>query len=399
MPHLYISTGEVSAEQHAARLVRALRQLAPEIRFTGMGGKGLRAAEVETVVDISRYAVMGFIEVLRHYPAFRRALRTAVDHIEREKPEAVILVDYGGFHLRLAAAIRKRSPETRILYYIVPKVWAWGERRVEKLRACVDHLLCIFPFEEEYFAQRGLSARYVGNPAVDMVRDVDGSGLRRELGLDPEARLVSLFPGSREQEIRRLLPVMLEAVELLRGRNRGSGSGTEVEGQSREAGRGSPGPLAFALAAAPGFSRAGLSRVAPIPASIPVIEGRSLELLAASQLVFAKSGTTTLEAALLGVPMVVVYKGNWLTAALLRRLLKIEHVSLPNIVAQKEIVKELLQADLTAAALAREAAALLEDPERYEKMKRELAGLRGSFGSEPAAERTAQVVIELIHAQ
>ncbi len=387
--HLYISAGETSGEQHAAKLVRALREAKPDIRFTGMGGDILREARVETIIDTVGRAVMGFVEVLRHLPFSWHALDAAVRHVEQRRPDAVILVDYPGFHLRLARAIRRKTPDIPILYYVAPKVWAWNESRVERIRECVDKVFCIFPFEEAYFAEHGIKAEYVGNPTADAIRHVpDRKVLRAQMNVADHARVVSILPGSRRKELERILPAMLDAAEEIRVRY--STQEGDLGSSSHE--------TTFLLALAPSFSMADLKGIAELPDWVRVVEGESLRIMAVSDLLLAKSGTTTLEGALLGVPMIVAYRSSWITAAIAKRLVRIPHFSLPNIIAGRKIVTELFQEEATGPVLAREAIRLLEDTENYEQMQQDLQDLRQALGDEPAAERTAQAVIRFLTA-
>jgi lipid-A-disaccharide synthase len=374
---IYISAGEVSGQQHAARLCRALREHNSGLEFTGMGGDLLAEAGVEIKVDLGGRAVMGLIEVLKHLPFLKKRFDQSLAHILSEKPDAVILVDYPGFHLRLAQAVKRANPSQKILYYIAPKAWAWNEGRVKKIAQSVDRLFCIFPFEEDWFRSRGVDAKFVGNPTNDAVMETPPAPeCRWKLSLPENGKIVSLFPGSRQKELERIFPPMLKAAEIMRDEKP---------------------DLSFAVAVAPGFSRQSLHAVAPIPDDFSVIEGRGLELMASSGFVFAKSGTTTLEAALLGIPLAVPYRANPVSAFLaLKILLKIPHVSLPNIIAGKEIVPELLQENCTPEKLAATALPLLEDTECRRKMLADLLELKKLFGTELSAPRAAAAMLAAI---
>lgn len=375
--HIYISTGELSGEQHAARLAVSLREAEPDIRLTGMGTDVLRSAGVDTVVDADAIRVMGFVEVLTHLPAIHRAFKNALAHIERERPDAVVLVDYPGFHLRLARAIRERMPDVKIFGYIAPKAWAWNERRTKTIARCMDRLFCIFPFEKKWFGMRGVNAAYVGNPTVDAVRDApDGAALRDELNLAQSDICVGLLPGSRRSELKRLLPPMLDAAARLRAQD---------ERRRR-----------FLLAVAPGFRREDLSGIATLPEWVTPIENRPYEVMRASDLLLAKSGTTTLEAALLDTPMVVMYKANPVTAWIARGVLSVPFVSLPNILSGREVVPELLQECATGDLIATTAQDILSSSTRQDSMHAAFAELRESLGDEPAADRAAREVLSAI---
>ncbi len=372
---IYLSTGEISGEQHAARFVTALKELRPDIEIDSMGGGLLEAAGARIIVPSEKIRVMGFVEVITHLPSIRKAFKQAVRHIVETKPDAVVLVDYPGFHLRLAAEVKKRCPEIPVVQYIAPKVWAWNEGRVKKIRETIDLILSIFPFEEQWFADREVRAAYVGNPVCDAVKNANGQALRAELEIDPQDKLIAIFPGSRRKEIRAILPPMLEAGMQLESRHEG---------------------LAFAVAAAPGYSRKDLEALVPIPAPLPVVENRNFELLAASDAVMAKSGTTTLEAALLKKPMVVAYKGSALSAMIARRVVKLKHFSLPNIVMQNGIVTELFQQDVTGTGIADEVSRLLYDAQYRGSQLREFDVLERKLGDEPAAIRAAKGLLDFL---
>lgn len=379
--HIYISTGEVSGEQHAAGLTRACARLCPDTRFTAMGSGILREAGVEIAIDSSRIKVMGFVAIVRHLPAIWEAFRQTLRHVETTRPDAVVLVDYPGFHLRLAKALKKRFPSLPVIYYITPQVWAWHRSRVKTIRACVDHCLCILPFEPAFFQSNGVSAEYVGSPVADAVRGVERGAVRRLLGLADDARLVSIFPGSRRKEIQYLLPPMVDAARLLRERVPG---------------------LAFAMAAAPGYDAADLGRYCPIPEWLPVLEGRGREMLADSVFCIAKSGTTTLEAALLGCPLLMAYAGDWLSAIIARAIVRfsphMKHYSLPNIIAGREVIPEFLQEDCTGEKFAAFAGKMLSDAEAYEKMRRDLDEVRRAVGDRDAAATAAQALMRRLGA-
>lgn len=369
--HLYLSTGDLSGEQHAARLVAALRTRIPHLEITAMGSEILAATGAQIVVESRPLRVMGFWEVLRHLPSILKARQKVLAHLIQKRPDAVILVDFPGFHLSLAKTLRRRFPHLCLIDYIPPKLWAWQESRIKVLRQAFDLVLCILPFEESWLRERGVRAVYVGNPVVDAVRPIEGGAIRKELGLCESEQLISIFPGSRRSELTYLFPPLCDAVRHL-------------QREGRE--------LRFVFAAAPGFSAPMLSAMHPIPEGCPILEGRSQEILAASDLVLAKSGTTTLEAALLGTPMVVVYAANPLSAWLARRFVKLPYFSLPNLLYGKRIVPELFQEEACGERIAQEALTFLRDPTRIAAVKEAYTKLRILLGETPAAERTADTI-------
>lgn len=377
--HIYISTGEVSGEQHAAALVRECRKQCPNTAFTAMGTDILRNAGVEIAVDASQIQVMGLVAVVKHLPAVWRAYRQTLRHVKETRPDMVVLVDYPGYHLRLAKTLKKRFPEIPIVYYIVPQVWAWHQSRVNTIRKYIDYCLCILPFEPDFYRAHGVPAEYVGSPVADAVRDVSRTRVKEILGLDDSTRLISVFPGSRRKEIQYLLPPMVEAARILH---------EQFD------------DLAFVLAAAPGYRQSDLERHCTIPGWMPVLTGHSREIMAGSYFCIAKSGTTTLEAALLDCPLLMAYAGDWLSALLARSYIKLfnclKMYSLPNIIAGRAIIPEFLQEYCNGPEMARVARLMLKDEETYETMLRDLREVKEKVGDRNAAETAARALFRII---
>ncbi|GHS90851.1 lipid-A-disaccharide synthase [Planctomycetales bacterium] len=372
---IFLSTGDISGEQHAARLVREFATT-PDVKFSAMGSAPLRAAGAEVVVDNSAIKVMGFVAIVKHLPAIYFAFQKVLAHLDATRPDAVVLVDYPGFNLRLAKAVKKRFPSMKVIYYITPQVWAWHQSRVKIIQRYVDYCLCILPFEPEFFARHGIRAEYVGSPVADATRSIDRSAGKRILGLSDATRLISIFPGSRRKELQYLLPPMIDAART-------------IYEQFDD--------VAFALAAAPGYTVEDLQAYCAIPGWLTVLENRNLELLASSYFCFAKSGTTTLEAALLDCPLLVAYRGDWLSAKIARAILalnpQIKYISLPNLIGGKPVVPELLQENCNGAELARIARLLLKDEETYAGMRRDLQVIKHIVGDQNSAAVTAAAIL------
>ena len=370
---IYLSTGDTSAEPHALGFIDACKKINPECEFSVMGGDILREGGVEIAFDSTEIKVMGFLAIIKHLPKIRKIFRDVLHYIEMRKPDVVVLVDYPGFHLRLAKAIKKKHPNIPIVYYITPQVWAWHQSRVKIIQKYIDWAMCILPFEEKWFTQHGVKAQYVGSPVLDGVRDVDRTSIKAELGIPENKRVVSIFAGSRNKEVEYILKPMLGAVELVKKEF------PEIE---------------FIISVALGMKENLHAVAGKIPEYIHAVEGRSHEILAASDFVFAKSGTTTLEAALLGVPMLVAYRGDWLSARLAFFIKKnwtnIEYISLPNIIVGKEIVPEFLQDDCTEAVMAKYAISVLSDKEMSDKIKENLMSVRKTIGEEESGKRAAK---------
>ena len=348
---ILISAGEASGDWYAAQLTEAIRKVHPDAEFFGCAGPRMRKAGVRPIVDSASLAVVGLIEVVGHIPRIYGEFRKLKAAIDAEKPDLAILTDSPDFHLRLLPHLRKRK--VPVAYLVAPQVWAWRKGRLKTLKSHVDHLLCIFPFEEEFFRANGVAASYIGHPLAPAIKP---TLTRQEFFAKhrlPEGQpVVAILPGSRAGEASRHVQPLAEAVEILK------------------AGR----PLTVLAGTPLGFSRrAGVDFWKPFSAnSIQVIEGETWDILAHSDLALAASGTVTVEAALLGCPLVTFYRVTPVSWAMGRLLVRVPYYSMVNLVAGKQIVPELMQHEMTGPNLAREAARLLDDEAARIEMKVEL---------------------------
>jgi lipid-A-disaccharide synthase len=363
-----ISAGEASGEMYAARLATALGQLA-NVQLFGLGGVRMREAGVELLADSAEVAVVGISEAVRRLPSALRIYRQLTEEAARRRPRLAILVDFPDFNLRLARRLHQHG--VRIIYFISPQVWAWRPKRVHLIRRLVERVLCIFPFEEKFYRQAGVPVDYVGHPLVDQVR---AKRSREEFAarydLDVGRPIVALLPGSRPGELTHNLPPMLEACRLLPSNP----------------------SCQFALAVAPGMTGGQLTNYARPDLPVHLVEGATYDALAAADVAIVSSGTATVEAALLGTPMVVVYRVSHVTAMVLRRMVRTPFFSMVNLIAGRRVVPELIQQDFTPPRLAEEVGRLLGSPEAREQMKRELAEVRSRLGPGGAIERAAEVI-------
>lgn len=378
---IFISTAEVSAEMHASRLATALSRLVPGVEIGAAGGSLLADAGAQVVVDMTGRAVMGFWEAFRQVTFFRRAGEHILKRLAEKPHDALVLVDAPSFHLRLAKRVHARWPGLPILYYIAPKLWAWKEWRVAGLRRDVTRTLCIFPFEVDFFRRRGVAAVYVGNPTLDELRGVSGEAMAIRLGLgdgwrhaDPARGLLAVLPGSRGSEVKYIWPLQAAALELLHRRFP---------------------QLRIALALAPGMTTERLARFAPISPWVSPVADDSRNLLAAASVVLVKSGTATLEAALMGKPMAVCYAGHPASYHIAKSFVKLPFVSLPNILAGRAIVSEFLQGGATPENLAGEIGRIVEDGGYRRRMRTRLGKLRETLGDRPSAELAAGEVAKV----
>jgi lipid-A-disaccharide synthase len=365
---------------YAAQLAKALQQRM-DVAIFGMGGPEMRAAGIEIITDYSEVSVVGITEVLKRLPSLRRAMRRLVDEAERRRPPLAILTDFPGFHLRLARKLGRKG--IRNVYYICPQFWAWRPWRVNLVRRRFAEALCIFPFEEKFYADAGVPVKFIGHPLVGTVKPT----MTRELfcekhGLEKGERILTILPGSRRGEIAHHVPVLVEALRKMR--------------------RTLPGSFEVVVAVAPGLDMARLKARFPEEWQVRYIAGDTYNALAAADLAIVSSGTATVETALLGKAMIVVYRLSPLTAWLAKPLVKTKFFSMVNLIAGRTVVPELIQDDFTPRRVAEEAEKLLsnsgEGKERIEEINRGLAEVRTRLGPPGAVERAADAIATLFEA-
>jgi len=371
---ILVSAGEASGDMYAAALVKRLAARMPEARFFGCTGPQMRAAGVRTVVDAASLAVVGLIEVVAHIPRIHREYRRLLAAAEAERPDVAILTDSPDFHLR--AARRLKSMGVPVVYLVAPQAWAWRKGRLPAMRRDIDHLLCIFPFEQDFFRSHGIRATFVGHPLARLVRpSITRAEFLKTHGLDPSRPVIALLPGSRPGETARHLPAVIEAAGRLA--------------------RSHAGQFVLALPAGRFVELPGLARLRErngVP-SIQVVEGQTWNVLSAADVALAASGTVTVEAALLGTPMVVFYRvsrSSWLAGKL---LVHTPFYSMVNLVAGRRVVPELMQNEMSGERLAAEAARLLDDERARAAMRRDLSEVSARLApAEDPFERAAAIV-------
>ena len=375
MTRVLVSAGDASGDAHAADLVRALAARLPGTRFVGLGGPALEAAGVEIRVPLRDVAVGGLVEVLGHVPKVLAAWRTLEAAAREAQTDLAVLVDAPDLNLPIARRLRRAG--VPILYYVAPQVWAWRRGRIAKIARRVDRLAVIFPFEVDVFASMGALVEFVGHPLVDRMAasraSLDRAGARAALGLDPERPLLLLLPGSRRNEVRGMLPLHLAAATALRARVP---------------------ELALALALAPTVSRADVAGALG-GVDVTVVERRGYEAMAAADVALAKPGTATLELCLLGTPFAVAGRAHPVSAAVMRRLVRLPSWTLPNLLAGAPIVPEFLQEQARPERVAAALAELLGGPARVLQQRR-LAAVAARLGPGGAAERAAALAEEMI---
>lgn len=373
--NVMIIAGEPSGDMHAARLVVALRARgAKDIHLWGIGGDALQREGVEILQHVRSMAVMGVVEVLKRYRFFRGVFEAMLKEVQLRQPEAVILVDYPGFNMRFAQAVHAMG--VHVIYYICPQVWAWNRHRIKKIAKIVDRLLVVFPFEVGLFSKTGLRVDYVGHP---LVHDLEQARQEPLLALPWEGPLrVALLPGSRFQEVRRILPTMLAAARLL-----------EREFSEK---------ISFLIAAGTEENAMLVARMLKKtrmrPRKVQIVTGLTRQVLRQARTAMVTSGTATMEAALLGCPMIVVYKTSWLNYALARMLIHVPHIGMVNILAGTELCPEFIQTRATAKNLAAGLRPLLSDTTEYSEMTMGFNHISRCLGDADAALWAADLVIE-----
>ena len=368
--------GEVSGDLHGSHLVEALQRIEPEIQFFGVGGEGLKGRGMKLLYPAQSLSVVGITEVFVKLRTVLKALRGLKGSLEREKPDLIILIDFPEFNLRLAKIARRRG--IPVVYYISPQIWAWRPQRIKLIARVVKKMIVLFPFEVPLYETAGVDVEWVGHPLLDIVKPtLPKEKAFREFGLDPKRRTVGLLPGSRIHEIERLLPPLLASAHLLQ---------KEIP------------DLQFVIPLAPGISRTILSsQMKNISFPVKVVEGFTYDVMNLSELLIMASGTATLEGAILGKPMIIVYKVSLPSYWVGRALIRVDHIGLVNLVAEREIAPELIQKDVNPERIADEASRILRDPILSRKMAESMDEVRQKLGEPGAAQRAAQIVSSLLH--
>ena len=370
---IYIVAGEVSGDTHGACLMEALLARVPAISFHGAGGPAMQAVAGNGLANwVEDAAVMGIWEVLKHYQWFKQRFNEMLAEVEDLKPDVLILIDYPGFNLRLAYAVKKRLPNTKIVYYISPQVWAWNKGRIPRMAETLDLMLCIFPFEKEIFESAGLATVFTGHPLVDELED------KRE-DVSREQDLIGLFPGSREREVSRLFPVMVETARRILSYN------PEWKFE------------AAAASEALAERMRDIVQNAKLPESLITIKtGSSYSLMQRATSGVVASGTATLEAAALGLPYCLVYKISWPTWAIGKLLVKLDYIGLVNILAGEEIVEEFIQGDAEPGRIEQSISRLMNDSGSREALRQKLLTTAAKLGDCGAHQRAASEVVALL---
>lgn len=365
---LYVIAGELSGDVHGAGMLRALVSMHPDLKIHGAGGPEMRAIAGDGLRDwIEDAAVMGLWEVLKRYGWFKQRFAEMLAEVRALKPQLLVLIDYPGFNLRFAEAVKAELPDTKIIYYISPQVWAWNKGRLPKMARLLDEMLCLFPFEKPIFEGAGLPTTFVGHPLVDELEE-------ERAGTPREDELVALLPGSREREVARLFPMMLESARRLHlkrpdVRFEACGASTKLTARMRE-----------------------MADAAKMSELVEVREGGAHSLMQRAACGVVASGTATLEAAYFGLPYCLVYKVAWPTYLVARMVVKIEHIGLINILAGARVVEEFIQSEADPLHVEQSLARFLSDDAHREETRRKLLATASKLGGPGAHLRAASAI-------
>ncbi len=373
MKRVFLIAGESSGDLHGSSLMRSMRSRIPEIEFRGIGGSRMVDEGLHTVRHVREMNFMGIAEVIRHIPFIRQTMKELEELIDSWHPDLVILIDYPGFNLKFAPLVKKRK--IPLMYYISPQLWAWHKNRVHLVNKYVDRMVVIFKFEKDFYREYGIEADFVGHPLLDVVSpSVGRETFRASLGVTDYAKLIGLFPGSRMQEIDRILPQMVESISLLRKK---SGSHVAVIG------------------CAPEIDDSVYQTYLKNSDIIP-LRGKGYDIMAHSDALIVTSGTATLEAGILGAPMVIVYRTSFLTYIIGKALLEIPDIGLINIVAGSRTVPELWQNDVTGENISSQIETLISDNSLRERVQEALDTAKTKLGSRGASDGAADIAIEMM---
>ena len=372
---IMIVAGEASGDIYGADLAREAHRLDPELHFFGIGGQRMREAGVQTMVDSADMAVVGLVEVLKHFDVISAAFLKLKKMLREDPPALLILIDYPGFNLRLAKVARRAG--VKVLYYISPQIWAWRQGRLKKIARLVDHMAVILPFEAAFYERAGVPVTFVGHPLLDMVQvTMNREQAAASFGLDPSRKIVGLFPGSRNNEIERLLPVIIDSARVLEKQFPG---------------------LQFVVPVASTLNEDDLApQILAAGIDVMFTHERIHDLIRACDAVISVSGTVTLEIALIGTPMVIIYKLSPLTYLLAKQLVKIEHIGLCNIIAGETVVRELIQHEANPDMISAEIGKILGNVMYANEIKHKLSAVRSQLKSGGASANVARLIQMLL---
>jgi len=373
---IMIIAGEASGDLHGSGLVRELKRMNPNLEIFGLGGDKMRKEGVELIFHIDQLSIMGFWEVMKNLSFIRQVMRTMISAAETRKPDLAVLIDYPGFNLRFARKIKDLG--IPVVYYISPQVWAWGGNRVKKMQNLIDRMIVIFPFEKPIYDKFNISCEFVGHPLLEVTRPVlSEEDFQKRFDLRKNEMVIGLLPGSRWQEVEKILPIMLESSRILMLRMKN---------------------LRLLLGLAPTIKKEKVeSLMGSVNLPVTIAENLTYDVMRHSDLLLITSGSATLECAILGTPFLVLYRTNFWTYLVAKSLINIPHIALANVVAGKKIVPEFIQMKAVPQRIADEMYDIMNDQHRYKTIQNELEKVKGKLGEEGASKKAAQIVTGMLN--
>jgi lipid-A-disaccharide synthase len=370
-----IIAGEASGDLHGSSLVKELKKINPDLEFFGIGGDKMKREGVELIFHIDRLSIMGFFEVIKNLSFIREVMKTMVSVIEVKRPDVAILIDYPGFNLRFAEKVK--SLGIPVVYYISPQVWAWGGNRVKKMQALIDKMIVVFPFEKQIYDKFNIDCEFVGHPFLEVARPVLSlEDFQRKFDIRKNEVVVGLLPGSRWQEVEKILPIMLDSCQLLKARIK------DVK-------------LLLGLASTIKKERIE-SLLTQANSQVMIVENLTYDLMKHADLLLIASGSATLECAILGTPFLVLYKTGFWNYVVAKSLINIPNIALANVVAGKRIIPEFIQKKAIPTHIAEEMYEILNDKNRYKAIQNELAKVKEKLGEEGASKKAAQIIVRMM---
>lgn len=376
---LLIVAGEVSGDLHGASLIRELKKLDSSLKIFGIGGNKMQAQGVELLYHIDKMAFLGFVEVIKHLPFIKKVQNDLMNEIRKRKVREIILIDYPGFNLNFAKKIKQLEPQLdlELIYYITPQVWAWGKGRVNKIRKLFKKVLVVFPFEEKFFKEHNVNAEFVGHPLIKELASYDfmtRDELNKRFDLDPSKDILLILPGSRKQEVQSIFPVAIK-------------SASKIADEFN---------LQIVVACSTNFNEKVFYQLSDLK-NFKIVKNKTYDLLKHSKIGIIKSGTSTLEAGLMELPFLIVYKTSWLTYAIGKSLIEIKNIGMANILLNEQVVPELIQNDANSDRIYQEAKNILCNDNLYQSIKIKLSKIKTVLGNKNAPENAAKTIYSLMN--
>ena len=376
--NVLIVAGEASGDLHGASLIRELKKLNSSLKICGIGGNKMQAEGMELIYHIDKMAFLGFVEVIKHLPFIKKVQRDLIEQVKKRNIKEIILIDYPGFNLSIGKKLKQLEPELKLelIYYITPQVWAWGKGRVNKIRELFKKVLVVFPFEEKFFKDKKVNAEFVGHPLIQEINGYDFISrnlLDNKFNLDPAKEILLILPGSREQEVKSIFPEAVKAASKL---------ADELDMQ-------------IVVACSSSIDEKNFYGLTDFK-NFKVIKNQTYDLLKHAKFGIVKSGTSTLEAGLMELPMVIVYKTSWITFAIGKSLAKIKNIGMANIILNEQVVPELIQGDANSDNIYDMAKNILSDEDLLNRIKLKLSGIKKILGNKNAPENAAKIIYSLM---